>query len=70
MPTPTTPPADALFALGAFGRVSMVSHGALVQLDTPEDLRGRASAVNAIFSTTSNQLGEFEPACSPRGWAL
>ena len=34
--------------------------GALVQLDTPDDMRGRVSAVNAIFINTSNQLGEFE----------
>lgn len=50
----------ALFALGAFDMVSMVIRGALVQLDTPDDMRGRVSAVNAIFVNTSNQLGEFE----------
>jgi MFS family permease len=50
----------ALFALGAFDMVSMVIRGALVQLETPDDMRGRVSAVNAIFVNTSNQLGEFE----------
>ncbi len=50
----------ALFALGAFDMVSMVIRGALVQLDTPDDMRGRVSAVNAIFINTSNQLGELE----------
>ena len=50
----------ALFALGAFDMVSMVIRGALVQLDTPDDMRGRVSAVNTIFINTSNQLGEFE----------
>ncbi|HEY0178708.1 MAG TPA: MFS transporter [Dokdonella sp.] len=50
----------ALFALGAFDMVSMVIRGALVQLDTPDSMRGRVSAVNAIFINTSNQLGEFE----------
>ena len=40
--------------------VSMVIRGALVQLDTPDEMRGRVSAVNAIFINTSNQLGEFE----------
>ena len=50
----------ALFALGAFDMVSMVIRGALVQLDTPDAMRGRVSAVNAIFINTSNQLGEFE----------
>jgi len=50
----------ALFVLGAFDMVSMVIRGSLVQLDTPDAMRGRVSAVNAIFINTSNQLGEFE----------
>ncbi|MCW2476460.1 MFS transporter [Candidatus Symbiopectobacterium sp. NZEC151] len=50
----------ALFALGAFDMVSMVIRASLVQLDTPDDMRGRVSAVNSIFINTSNQLGEFE----------
>jgi hypothetical protein len=50
----------ALLALGAFDMVSVVIRGALVQLDTPHDMRGRVSAVNAIFIDTSSQLGEFE----------
>ncbi|EHU00288.1 putative MFS transporter [Pantoea stewartii subsp. stewartii DC283] len=50
----------ALAALGGFDMVSMVIRGALVQLDTPDTMRGRVNAVNAIFINTSNQLGEFE----------
>ena len=50
----------ALFLLGAFDMVSMVIRNALVQLETPDAMRGRVSAVNAIFINTSNQLGEFE----------
>ena len=50
----------ALFFLGGFDMVSMVIRGALVQLDTPDEMRGRVSAVNSIFINTSNQLGEFE----------
>ncbi len=50
----------ALFALGAFDMVSMVIRHALVQLDTPDAMRGRVSAVNSVFVNTSNQLGEFE----------
>ena len=50
----------ALCALGGFDMVSMVIRGALVQLDTPDTMRGRVNAVNAIFINTSNQLGEFE----------
>lgn len=50
----------ALFALGGFDMVSMVIRGSLVQLDTPDEMRGRVNAVNAIFINTSNQFGEFE----------
>ncbi|HEX5340144.1 MAG TPA: MFS transporter [Gammaproteobacteria bacterium] len=50
----------ALCALGALDMISMVIRGSLVQLETPDAMRGRVSAVNAIFINTSNQLGEFE----------
>ena len=40
--------------------VSVVIRSALVQLDTPDAMRGRVNGVNAIFINTSNQLGEFE----------
>jgi hypothetical protein len=40
--------------------ISVVIHQTLVQLETPDEMRGRVSAVNAIFIGTSNQLGEFE----------
>jgi len=50
----------ALLALGALDMISMVIRGALVQLETPDTMRGRVSAINAIFINTSNQLGEFE----------
>ncbi|MFM2484622.1 MFS transporter [Celerinatantimonas yamalensis] len=50
----------SLALLGAFDMISMVIRGALVQLDTPDEMRGRVSAVNSIFINTSNQLGEFE----------
>jgi hypothetical protein len=40
--------------------VSVVSRSTLVQLSTPDAMRGRVSAVNAIFIGASNQLGEFE----------
>jgi len=50
----------AVFALGALDMISMVIRGALVQLETPDAMRGRVSAINAIFINTSNQLGEFE----------
>lgn len=50
----------ALFMLGVFDMVSMVIRHSLVQLDTPDKMRGRVNAVNSIFVNTSNQLGEFE----------
>jgi hypothetical protein len=40
--------------------VNVVIRFSLVQLQTPDDMRGRVSAVNALFIGTSNQLGEFE----------
>jgi MFS family permease len=50
----------ALFALGASDMVSVVVRQTLVQLHTPDEMRGRVNAVNALFIGTSNQLGEFE----------
>ncbi len=50
----------ALWVLGASDLVSVVIRMSLVQLATPDAMRGRVSAVNSIFIGTSNQLGEFE----------
>jgi MFS family permease len=50
----------ALIALGAADIVSVVIRSSLVQLGTPDAMRGKVSAVNALFIGTSNQLGEFE----------
>ena len=50
----------ALLVLGAADMVSVVIRQSLVQLQTPDHMRGRVSAVNALFFGTSNQLGEFE----------
>lgn len=50
----------ALIVLGATDMVSVVIRQTLVQLETPDEMRGRVSAVNAIFIGASNQLGEFE----------
>lgn len=49
-----------LATLGAADMISMVIRGSLVQLQTPDHMRGRVSAVNSIFIGASNQLGEFE----------
>ena len=50
----------ALVVLGGSDMVSVVIRSSLVQLDTPDAMRGRVSAVNSVFIGTSNQLGEFE----------
>jgi MFS family permease len=49
-----------LIILGAADVISVVVRSALVQLRTPDEMRGRVSAVNSMFIGTSNQLGEFE----------
>jgi MFS family permease len=50
----------ALAVAGAADMVSVVVRQSLVQLDTPDEMRGRVSAVNSVFIGASNQLGEFE----------
>ena len=50
----------ALVVVGAADMVSVVIRQSLVQLDTPDEMRGRVSAVNSVFIGGSNQLGEFE----------
>jgi len=49
----------ALAVLGASDMVSVVIRQTLIQLGTPNELRGRVSAVNSLFIGTSNQLGDF-----------
>jgi MFS family permease len=49
----------ALFAAGALDQVSVVVRHTLVQLRTPDELRGRVSAVNGVFISCSNELGGF-----------
>ncbi|WP_102349503.1 MFS transporter [Bacillus sp. Marseille-P3661] len=49
----------ALFIIGASDVVSVVIRSSLVQLQTPDEMRGRVNAINSLFIGTSNQLGEF-----------
>jgi MFS family permease len=49
-----------LFLTGALDNVSMVVRGTLIQLATPNEMRGRVAAVNGIFIGSSNELGGFE----------
>ena len=53
-------PLLALAASGAADMVNVVIRQTLVQLATPDAMRGRVSAVNSVFIGASNQLGEFE----------
>jgi len=57
----------ALFALGAGDMVSVYVRHLLVQYETPDEIRGRVSAVNAVFIGASNELGEFESGVTA-GW--
>ena len=50
----------SLVVLGASDVISVVIRHSLVQIETPDEMRGRGSAVNSMFIGTSNQLGEFE----------
>lgn len=50
----------ALAITGAADNISVVVRQSLVQLQTPDEMRGRVNAVNSLFIGTSNQLGEFE----------
>jgi MFS family permease len=50
----------ALALLGAADTISVVIRFSLVQLSTPDEMRGRVGAVNFLFINASNQLGQFE----------
>ena len=50
----------ALAVLGGADMVSVVVRMSLVQLETPDEMRGRVGAVNSVFIGASNQIGEFE----------
>ena len=50
----------ALFVLGASDMVSVNIRGSLIQLSTPDVMRGRVSAVSMLFIGASNELGAFE----------
>jgi MFS family permease len=50
----------SLFFVGSADMVSVVVRGVLIQLETPDEMRGRVNAVDMIFIGASNELGEFE----------
>jgi MFS family permease len=49
----------SLFVLGASDMVSVYVRSSLIQLHTPDEMRGRVSAVSGLFISASNELGEF-----------
>jgi MFS family permease len=60
----------ALMVIGASDMVSVYIRHMLVQLETPDGIRGRVSAVNAVFIGASNELGEFESGVTAAWWGL
>jgi MFS family permease len=60
----------ALVTLGAADAVSVFIRGNLVQIITPDDMRGRVTAVNAVFIGASNEFGEFESGLTAAWWGV
>ncbi|MGQ0607153.1 MAG: MFS transporter [Chloroflexota bacterium] len=60
----------ALVVMGAGDMVSVYIRHLLVQLETPDEIRGRVSAVNSVFIGASNELGEFESGVTAAWWGI
>ena len=60
----------ALVVMGAGDMVSVYIRHLLVQLETPDAIRGRVSAVNSVFIGASNELGEFESGLTAAWWGV
>jgi hypothetical protein len=58
----------ALGVMGAADQISVVIRLSLVQLATPDDMRGRVGAINFLFVNASNQLGEFRSGVTAAWW--
>jgi MFS family permease len=58
----------ALFIVGAADMVSVIVRSAMVLLATPQAMRGRVSAVNALFIGASNEFGSFESGVTAQWW--
>jgi predicted MFS family arabinose efflux permease len=50
----------ALLTSGALDGISVVIRGTILQVTTPDHMRGRVSSVNSIFINSSNEIGSFE----------
>jgi len=58
----------ALFVMGSADAVSVYVRSNLVQIITPDEMRGRVGAVNGVFIGASNELGEFESGVTAHWW--
>jgi len=58
----------ALFVVGATDMVSVIARSSMLQLATPQAMRGRVSAVNALFVGASNEFGDFESGVTAQWW--
>ena len=58
----------SLCIAGAADSISVIVRSSLLQLSTPIEMRGRVSAVNALFIGASNELGEFESGLTAQWW--
>ncbi len=59
-----------LFVTGAFDNVSVVVRHSILQLSTPDNMRGRVSAINSIFIGSSNEIGAFESGAAAKIFGL
>lgn len=59
-----------LILIGAFDNVSVVIRHTILQLSTPDSMRGRVSAVNGIFIGSSNEIGSFESGTTAKAFGL
>ena len=56
----------ALFIAGLLDGISVIVRGTILQLTTPDEMRGRVSSVNSMFINSSNELGQFESGFTAR----
>jgi MFS family permease len=59
-----------LFFTGAFDNVSVVVRHSILQLSTPDNMRGRVSAINSVFIGSSNEIGAFESGATAKLFGL
>jgi MFS family permease len=60
----------ALLCSGICDGISVIVRGTILQLTTPDEMRGRVSSVNSMFINSSNELGQFESGFASRAFGL